>query len=209
MSASILVTGPSRSGKSEFAERWAARLADGGAVVYLATAQRDPDDAEWRARLDRHRDRRPDRWRTIEAPRGLVEAIGAANAEAVPPCLLVDAFGTWVANWLGESDADWAAERDRLVAAIAAYRGSIVCVAEETGWGVVPAYPAGRQFRDRLGELTRAAGEIVDRLYLVVAGYAIDVKAVGIAIDAPFKAIAPAAERAFEVDRQTGENIGD
>jgi adenosylcobinamide kinase/adenosylcobinamide-phosphate guanylyltransferase len=26
----------------------------------------------------------------------------------------------------------------------------VILVAEETGWGVVPAYPLGRTFRDRL-----------------------------------------------------------
>jgi adenosylcobinamide kinase/adenosylcobinamide-phosphate guanylyltransferase len=52
-------------------------------------------------------------------------------------------------------------------------------VAEETGWGVVPAYTAGRLFRDRLGDLTRQTAAIVNQAYLVVAGYAIDLKQVG------------------------------
>jgi adenosylcobinamide kinase/adenosylcobinamide-phosphate guanylyltransferase len=52
-------------------------------------------------------------------------------------------------------------------------------VAEETGWGVVPAYPSGRRFRDRLGDLTRQVGAIADDTYLVVAGFAINLTATG------------------------------
>jgi adenosylcobinamide kinase/adenosylcobinamide-phosphate guanylyltransferase len=37
----------------------------------------------------------------------------------------------------------------------------------------------GRLFRDRLGELTRRVGAIADAVYLVVAGYAVDLQQVG------------------------------
>jgi adenosyl cobinamide kinase/adenosyl cobinamide phosphate guanylyltransferase len=38
----------------------------------------------------------------------------------------------------------------------------------------VPATPAGRLFRDRLGRLNQRLGATADRLYLVVAGRALD-----------------------------------
>jgi adenosylcobinamide kinase/adenosylcobinamide-phosphate guanylyltransferase len=56
---------------------------------------------------------------------------------------------------------------------------TVILVSEETGWGVVPAYPLGRLFRDRLGTLTRQVGTVAGAVYLVVAGYAVDVKALG------------------------------
>ena len=56
---------------------------------------------------------------------------------------------------------------------------SIIVVGEETGWGVVPAYPLGRAFRDRMGELLRRVGAISDQVYLVSAGYAVNLKALG------------------------------
>ncbi|NJO20766.1 MAG: bifunctional adenosylcobinamide kinase/adenosylcobinamide-phosphate guanylyltransferase, partial [Spirulinaceae cyanobacterium RM2_2_10] len=46
-------------------------------------------------------------------------------------------------------------------------------------WGVVPAYPLGRQFRDRLGHLTRRVGAIATAVYLVTGGYAIDLVQLG------------------------------
>ncbi|MEB3338441.1 MAG: bifunctional adenosylcobinamide kinase/adenosylcobinamide-phosphate guanylyltransferase, partial [Leptolyngbyaceae bacterium] len=53
----ILVTGPARSGKSEWAERLA--IASHQSVIYVATASVDPTDLEWQARIEQHRLRRP------------------------------------------------------------------------------------------------------------------------------------------------------
>jgi adenosylcobinamide kinase/adenosylcobinamide-phosphate guanylyltransferase len=181
MPASILVTGPARSGKSEFAERMIRQHRND--TVYIATAFQDRSDYEWQARIAKHRDRRPSTWKTIESPRDLVGSIRACNNQVIPPCVLIDSFGTWVANWLEDDIAAWKNECDDLITEITTYQGLIICVAEETGWGVVPAYATGRLFRDRLGILTRQAAAIVDQAYLVVAGYAIDLKQMGVAID--------------------------
>lgn len=174
--ALVLVTGPSRSGKSEWAEALAAATAQNGAVTYVATAQWDPTDLEWQARLMAHQQRRPAPWITCEVPRALAAALAAA-----PPgeTWVVDSLGTWVANCLEESDLEWQAQVNALVASVQRPGATRILVAEETGWGVVPAYPQGRQFRDRLGDLTRRVGAIADQVYLVVAGYALDLKAGG------------------------------
>lgn len=177
MSSTILVTGPTKSGKSE----WAEQLADqsGAPVVYVATSLNRGDDAEWQARIAAHQQRRPETWRLIEESQALATVLRHAPADE---CWLVDALGTWLANCLDQSDAEWQATSEALLAAIAAFPGTLILVAEETGWGIVPAYPAGRLFRDRLGTLTRQVGAIVDTTYLVVAGFAVELSTVGIPI---------------------------
>ncbi|MDA0268249.1 MAG: bifunctional adenosylcobinamide kinase/adenosylcobinamide-phosphate guanylyltransferase [Cyanobacteria bacterium] len=170
----ILVTGPTRSGKSEWAESLA--LASGQSVVYVATAISNPADPEWQARLVAHRQRRPPGWRTLEVPVELAEALGTGNAQDY---WVVDSLGTWLANGLDQSDPDWQQTQTQLLLALQQRRQAVVMVAEETGWGVVPAYPLGRTFRDRLGSLTRAVGAIADAVYLVVAGYAVDIRKLG------------------------------
>lgn len=169
-----LVTGPTRSGKSEWAEHLAQQT--GAAVVYVATAQQDPRDRDWQQRINAHRDRRPPHWHTREVP---IE-LPAALTQAQPgECWLIDALGTWVANTLDWPDADWDTQQTALIAALTQTPAQFILVAEETGWGVVPAYPLGRQFRDRLGTLTRRVAAIANPAYLVVAGYAIDLRRVG------------------------------
>lgn len=173
----ILVTGPTRSGKSEWAESLA--LASGQPVVYVATATASPGDPEWQARLAAHRQRRPATWRTLEVPIELAEAVSNGK---VQDYWVVDSLGTWLANCLDQSEAVWQQTQDHLLHHLAQRQQAIVLVAEETGWGVVPAYPLGRTFRDRLGRLTRAIGAIADVVYLVVAGYAVDLRALGQAV---------------------------
>lgn len=176
----IVVTGPTRSGKSEWAETLAQR--SGQAVVYVATSAVNPEDQEWQARLERHRQRRPVDWRLWEVPVGLSAAILAGQAT---DCLLVDSLGTWLAHGLDQDDPQWQETVADLIASVEQTAATVIFVAEETGWGVVPAYPAGRQFRDRLGHLTRQLGAVADAVYLVVAGYAVDLRQVGVAVDGP------------------------
>jgi adenosylcobinamide kinase / adenosylcobinamide-phosphate guanylyltransferase len=171
----ILVTGPARSGKSEWAEHL-ARLSD-RPVLYVATAQDRLDDAEWHQRLSLHRQRRPADWRTVECTQDLAAAIAQAGSG---DCLLVDSLGTWLANRLDEED--WPGSLAAVVAATVATEAMVVMVAEETGWGVVPAYPLGRRFRDRLGQLVRALAGVADRTYLVTAGHALDLSTLGTAL---------------------------
>ena len=59
----ILVTGPSRSGKS----RWAEYLAEQhpGFVLYLATGHPPGEDNSWAQRVADHRARRPEEWQTL------------------------------------------------------------------------------------------------------------------------------------------------
>ncbi len=170
----VLVTGPVRSGKSEWAEGLAKR--SGRQVVYVATSMEHPEDGEWQDRIARHRDRRPAEWQTLEVAVDLAKTVAATEAET---CLLVDSLGTWLANILDQDDTQWEQTIQELLISLQQSAGEVILVAEETGWGIVPAYPLGRLFRDRLGVLTRRVGAIADAVYLVAAGYAIDLKQLG------------------------------
>lgn len=173
-----LVTGAARSGKSEWAEALAQQSTK--AIVYVATAQVDLSDQEWQARIEQHRRRRPPAWKTLHIPTQLAATIDTATAAE---CLLVDSLGTWLANHLEQADAVWEATVHDLLNTIQHADCEVIFVAEETGWGVVPAYPLGRQFRDRLGALTRQIAAIADPVYLVVAGYALNLAKLGTLVE--------------------------
>ena len=69
-----LVSGPSRGGKSRWAEHLAAH--SGLAVIYLATGPCLPDDEAWQERLRRHRLRRPPAWGCREVGGELAAELG-------------------------------------------------------------------------------------------------------------------------------------
>jgi adenosylcobinamide kinase / adenosylcobinamide-phosphate guanylyltransferase len=214
----IFITGGARSGKSTYAERLAAQLAEpyGGRVTYLATSQ--THDAEMAARVAAHRAARPAAWTTVECPLQVPGAIreqagsAASGGPAGPPVFLLDCVTFWVTNLLfadgafgGSAPPDEgynydkdllpadderaAAERvsgavDDLLAALDETGATLVAVSNEVGLGVVPEYPLARLYRDQLGWTNQRLGRAADRVYFLVAGYALDVKALA----APFPA---------------------
>jgi adenosylcobinamide kinase/adenosylcobinamide-phosphate guanylyltransferase len=203
----ILVTGGARSGKSTYAERLAARLAEsrGGRVTYIATSE--AHDEEMAQRVSAHRAARPASWTTVECPIEVPAAVRAAAGVPAgrPPVVLLDCVTLWVTNLLfsggafGGSappeegynyDKDLlppdeeraAAARvtaavDGLVAAVAESGVSLVAVTNEVGLGVVPEYPLARLYRDQLGWANQRLARDADGLYLLVSGHALDLKA--------------------------------
>lgn len=170
----ILVTGPARSGKSEWAE--ALAIESGKSAIYVATANVDSTDLEWQGRIEQHQNRRPTNWQTLEVPVELGSTIRQAKDTS---CLLIDSLGTWVANLLDQDSTAWENTLKELLTNIENCVCDAIFVAEETGWGVVPAYPAGRAFRDRLGILTRRIGAIANPVYLVAGGHVLNLSALG------------------------------
>lgn len=176
----VLVTGPARSGKSEWAETLAVH--SGKSVIYVATSQVDPTDSEWQARIEQHRRRRPATWTTWQVSVELATTIGQAPNTS---CLLIDSLGTWLANLLDQDEDAWGRTQQELLATLAQATCDVILVAEETGWGVVPAYPIGRTFRDRLGGLVRRVGAIAEAVYLVTGGHVLNLNDLGSPLPPP------------------------
>jgi len=210
----ILVTGGARSGKSTFAERLAAELAEpgGGRVTYLATSE--THDTEMAQRVAAHQSARPASWTTIECPVEVPAAV-RASAPAAAPVFLLDCVTLWVTNLLfsggafggSEPPADGynydkdllPADEERvaagrvtaavgdLLAALDETGATLVAVTNEVGLGVVPEYPLARLYRDQLGWANQRLARAADLLYFLVSGYPLDVKALA----APFPAAPP------------------
>lgn len=165
-----LILGGVRSGKSGFAQKLAKPAS---AVGYIATAQ--VTDAEMQAKIERHRQERPNTWRTIEEPLHIDRALVQNDHLDV---LLVDCLTIFAANLLmmEEDIQQQAAFVSRLCQALAASRCSVILVSNEVGSGVVPPYPLGRAYRDFLGELNQRIASIADHVVLMVAGLPLALK---------------------------------
>lgn len=167
-----LVSGPSRSGKS----RWAEHLAAGSGlpVLYLATGPLLPEDVGWQQRLALHRQHRPPGWPTWEVEGALAEALDRVPAGRF---VLIDSLGTWLGHHLALEPADWEQRQGELLAALRRCASPQLVVGEETGWGVVPATAIGGRFRDRLGRLQQLLQERCEASWLVLHGRALDLLA--------------------------------
>ncbi|MEB3339812.1 bifunctional adenosylcobinamide kinase/adenosylcobinamide-phosphate guanylyltransferase [Okeania sp.] len=172
----ILITGPARSGKSEWAENLAINSEK--KVIYIATSQINANDLEWQARIEQHKNRRPSDWMTLEIPIKLSETLATYSNKN--SCILVDSLGTWLANILEQNEPTWNQTLEELIESLLKAKGDVILVGEETGWGVIPAYPIGRLFRDRLGSLIRKIGVISQSVYLVTGGYVLPLSDLGL-----------------------------
>lgn len=163
-----LVLGGARSGKSEYAERMIESALARGActsAAYIATAE--ALDAEMEARIEEHRKRRGDAWRTVDAPLDLVEALTGNTGPESP--VLVDCLTLWLSNVMG-AGRDVDAETTALAARLQDLPGPAVLVSNEVGLGIVPDNPLAREFRDRAGRLNRMVAETADRVIFIAAG---------------------------------------
>jgi adenosylcobinamide kinase / adenosylcobinamide-phosphate guanylyltransferase len=176
-----LILGGARSGKTNHAITFAARLAAARRlpVIYVATAEALDD--EMRNRIARHRAERPQSWQTVEAPTDLAAALRAQP----PAILLVDCLTLWLSNALLDFDEAqpnapaprWDAERSALLSWLADYRGAALFVSNEVGSGIVPASALARRFQDEQGRLNQELAALCDAVTLVVAGIAVPIKA--------------------------------
>ncbi|HKY81620.1 MAG TPA: bifunctional adenosylcobinamide kinase/adenosylcobinamide-phosphate guanylyltransferase [Sphingobium sp.] len=167
--AKLLVLGGARSGKSRYAQGRCETVP--GPLTYIATAQ--AFDAEMADRIALHQADRDARWRTMEAPLDLPEAIG--RVEEKGGAILVDCLTLWLSNLL-LADEDISERRGALINAVEASKVPVVLVANEVGLSIVPDNALARRFRDEAGWLNQRVAAICDSVTLVAAGLPLQLK---------------------------------
>jgi adenosylcobinamide kinase / adenosylcobinamide-phosphate guanylyltransferase len=178
MGRMILVTGGSRSGKSSYAQKAAESL--NSSRVFIATCP--VIDEEMSGRIQKHQQERRGRgWHTIEEPLNIAEAIENATEYST---VLVDCLTLWINNLLyfsennnqALSEADIAAECERLMAACRKHVGTIFFVTNEVGMGIVPENALARLYRDLVGRCNQIIANACYRVVLMVSGQPIEIK---------------------------------
>lgn len=165
-----LLLGGARSGKSALAVELGRRhAADGGNVVYIATAP--PVDDDMSRRIERHRAERPDDWRTLEEGTD----IGSALDRSGDALAIVDCLTLWTSNLLrdGLTDDEVIGNAREAARRATARSEPTIIISNEVGLGVHPATELGRRFRDVLGLVNQTWAAMATTSLLLVAGRAI------------------------------------
>lgn len=174
-----LILGGARSGKSRQAMDFANEYQE---VVYLASGV--ATDEEMESRIARHKEERPENWETIEEPVNVGRVLEKLKVDSFSGAVVLDCLGFWLSNLLRETDDVETDEVEDFVEEQVkrglnpALRGEyeLIIVSNEVGMGVIPGSEAGRRFRDALGRANQVVGEIAEEMYLMVAGFRLDLK---------------------------------
>lgn len=179
----ILCTGGSRSGKSQFAERYT--LAQKGQKLYIATAQIYDD--EMVERVARHQARRGSQWLNLEIPLNIAAQWEDVAAKA--DVILIDCLTMFVTNYLMKfPELEQAEVREKLRSVVLSevenllekikdsHDKKVVFVTNELGLGIVPADTMTRVFRDIAGEVNQIVAAAADEVYLSISGITIEIK---------------------------------
>ena len=198
MSQFTLVTGGARSGKSSFAELLAAHAKR--PVTYIATAQ--VWDEEMALRVKKHQQQRPSTWRLIEEPRNIYDTLFQLKDEDA--VILLDCVTLWLTNLLLAGQAGQAtpsqngeefplslknenllsntvepqilATVQRVAQLAQEIKPQVIFVTNEVGQGIVPENPLSRAYRDLAGRSNQILARSADSVYLVVAGFPMEIK---------------------------------
>ena len=200
MSQFTLITGGARSGKSHFAELLAAHAKR--PVIYIATAK--IWDEEMALRVKKHQQQRPSTWRLIEEPLNIRDTLLQLKDEDV--IILLDCVTLWLTNLLlaGQAQPTTPSCPDgeefplslqnvndsfhnelepqildivKDVAQLAQeIKPQVIFVTNEVGQGIVPEYPLSRAYRDLAGRSNQILAHSADQVYMVVAGFPMEIK---------------------------------
>jgi adenosylcobinamide kinase/adenosylcobinamide-phosphate guanylyltransferase len=170
--AKILVIGGTRSGKSDFAQSSAeSYIKDGEKGIYLATSV--ASDPEMTDRIRLHREKRGEKWLTIEEP---LEIVSVFQKNIYSPVVLLDCITLWLNNLFFYSQNNFDAKISDFISFLLKTEANIIMVTNELGMGIAPDNEIARKFRDSAGLLNQDIAKICDGVYFVVAGLPLKIK---------------------------------
>ncbi|BHH83150.1 bifunctional adenosylcobinamide kinase/adenosylcobinamide-phosphate guanylyltransferase [Desulforhopalus sp. 52FAK] len=173
MAKIILITGGARSGKSSFALDVCEQISD--KKLFIATCP--TIDTEMSDRVIRHKAEREGRgWVTVEEPIDLHRTF--ENDVHKYDVVLLDCVTLWVNNVLFSFEQKDDVLSDSAIRDLALqwlraaenFSGTLVCVTNEVGLGIVPDNALARLYRDLVGTVNQTIGKMADEVALVSCG---------------------------------------
>jgi len=169
----VLITGGTKSGKSEFAEHLAKEVEK---LSYVALSENNLDDKEWQDKINIHRKRRPKDWKIIET----TDLLNTLRKEEGP--LLIDSIGGFVMKSIEKEQNEWTTKMNLLIRLLVKRKSVTIIVGEQVGWSLVSEYKVGNTYIERIGELQKRITKITKDNWLAINGRAIKIDEISIEI---------------------------
>ena len=175
-----LITGGTRSGKSDFALELAENTSLSAERIFVATCPKIDDEINERIR--KHQEEREGHgWITVEEQ---LDIYGIIEKIDKPSVVLIDCMTLWVNNLLYNaemnkhdfSEQDMVKESKRIVELVRRKKIELFCVTNEVGMGIVPADKKSRYYRDLVGKCNKTIATLSDNAFLVSCGIPLKLK---------------------------------
>jgi adenosylcobinamide kinase / adenosylcobinamide-phosphate guanylyltransferase len=161
-----LFIGGIKSGKSRLAETYILKSTE-QKPYYLATTEFI--DEELRQRIAEHKQRREDRFITLEEPVKLQQALAGCNSP-----VLIECMSMWINNMLYHKHTEHQILLE--LTAILNSTTDLVFVLNEVGSGVIADNPLARQFIDISGKAAQLLAAHCEQVYFCCAGLSLQLK---------------------------------
>jgi adenosylcobinamide kinase/adenosylcobinamide-phosphate guanylyltransferase len=167
----IFITGGARSGKSRHAQELA--LQRSSSPVYVATARQW--DAEFRQRVDRHRQERDERWTVLEEEKQI------SRLQLEGKVAVIDCVTLWLTNFFVDlkQDIDACLEAGKKeIDGLARQDAVLLIISNEIGMGIHADTQSGRQFTDLQGWINQYIAAKADTVIFMVSGIPLTIKTI-------------------------------
>lgn len=176
-----LVIGGIRSGKSDYSELLAKN--NQNQVLYVATGKNT--DEHMIERIQKHQQKRPLNWETLEEPSLLSTALLSFFSEkSLPSTILIDSLDFWISNRLidypnstYEQHESWLTSQvNELIKTCQNNCRNTIIVTSEVGASLVSEHAIGRRFQDLLGTINQIVSKASNTVDYVIAGNILNLK---------------------------------
>jgi adenosylcobinamide kinase/adenosylcobinamide-phosphate guanylyltransferase len=148
-----------------------------------------PFDEEMKDRIQKHRERRGNRWETLEIYRDF-ESLSVNSVFDGCSKALLDCVTVMLSNWFFDNGFKEETpigryddiekliikELDMLIDICREKNKKLVIVTNELGMGIVPIDRVSRMYRDMAGRINQHLAERADRVILAVSGISVVIK---------------------------------
>lgn len=157
------ITGGERSGKSAYGEKLALSLSD--APIYLATSR--VWDANFKERIDKHKQGRNSQWKNIEEEKNIAAVISPNEV------VLIDCVTLWLTNYFTDFENNVEASlkaAKKEIDSIAKLDATVIFISNEIGMGGHAPTKIGRKFTELQGWVNQYIAAKADYATLLVSG---------------------------------------
>jgi adenosylcobinamide kinase / adenosylcobinamide-phosphate guanylyltransferase len=167
----ILITGGTRSGKSNYAQQLALTLTN--QPTYIATAKIWDDD--FNQRVARHKNDRDERWQNVE------ELKDVSNLPIDDKVCVIDCVTLWLTNFFVDEkytvDNTLAAFKNE-IELLNKKQGTFIIITNEIGMGVHAETDIGRKFTDLQGWANQYIASLAKTVVLMISGIPVTIKSI-------------------------------